>query len=501
MIACASKAKAVACAKLAVRRPTTRHAIEKNVSMRTWIIRLWLCSALCSTVVVESSAGPASDKRQTPQVLALRRTEPAVVDIDTERTSRDRDAAFEGGVGRKVNGMGTGIIIDERGYIVTNQHVIADTTSQRVTLHDGSIYNAYIVSYDRTHDLAVIKIDPTRPLAVIPIGTSSDVMKGESVLAIGNPFGYEHSATMGIVSALLRDVEVNEHQSYKNLLQTDASINPGNSGGPLVNLDGEVIGINVAIRAGAQRIGFAIPIDDARVYIAKLLDIRKLNDTFHGLNAHDVKTPEHRKLVVDAAESNSPAAAAGFLPGDVVTQVGSLPIVDRADFERGLLGYAAGAPIDIVVKRNQESVKLTMQLAKVAGTQTASTAKATAPVVRPRLVNDDASGDKFWKILGMRLKKAHPSLLERCRTRYNGGMEVLAVRADSPAAKHGIVKGDVLVGLHEWETIKPEDVTYVLNQSKFAAGPEPLKFYVVRGPEVLYGNLRFASPKSENPRR
>lgn len=467
--------------------------------MRTWIIRLWLCSTLC-LIVIDPAATTASEARRTRQVIAIQRTELAVVDIDTERISRDRDGAFDGSPGRKVNGMGTGIIIDERGYIVTNQHVIADTTSQRVTLHDGSTYNATVISYDRKHDLAIIKIEPSRPLPVIPIGTSSDVLKGESVLAIGNPFGYEHSVTMGIVSALKRDVEVNEHQSYKNLLQTDSSINPGNSGGPLVNLDGEVIGINVAIRAGAQRIGFAIPIDDARVFIATLLDIRKLNDTWHGLNAHDVKTPEHRKLVVDAAEANSPAAAAGFLPGDVVTQVGALPIVDRADLERGLLGYTAGAPIDVVVKRNQESVKLTMQLAKVAGTQTASASKGAAPVVRPRLVNEDVPTDRSWKVLGLRLEKAPASLLEPFRTRYNGGMKVVAVRPESPAAKHGIVKGDVLVGLHVWETTKSEDITYVLNQPKLVAGPEPLKFYVVRGPEVLYGNLKFATQKNDTRR-
>ncbi|HTI51718.1 MAG TPA: trypsin-like peptidase domain-containing protein [Planctomycetaceae bacterium] len=466
--------------------------------MRTWIISLWLCSALCSTMI-DSAGAWASESRNTAQVRAIRRTEASVVDIDTERTARDRDA--EAGGSRKVNGMGTGIIIDPRGYIVTNQHVIAETTSQRVTLHDGSTYAARIISYDRKHDLAIIKIEPSRPLPVIPLGTSSDVMKGETVLAIGNPFGYEHSVTMGIVSALLRDVEVNEHQSYKNLLQTDASINPGNSGGPLLNLDGEVIGINVAIRAGAQRIGFAIPIDDARKYIANLLDIRQLEPyAFHGLMAHDVKSPEHRKLVVDASEPNSPAAAAGFLPGDVVVQVGPMPVVDRADFERSLIGYNPGVPVEVVVNRGQETVKLTLQLAKAQGPQVAGTAKTNAPVVRPRVVNEDALNARSWRVLGLRLEKAHPSLIEPHRARYRGGMKVLDVRDDSPAAKHGIRKGDVLVGLHIWETAKPEDISYVLNQNKLVAGEEPLKFYVVRGPDVLYGSLKFASQKSETHR-
>ena len=163
-----------------------------------------------------------------------------------------------------------------------------------------------MISYDRRHDLAVIKIDPSQSLPTVPLGTSSDIMLGETVIAIGNAFGYEHTVTAGIVSALSRDVEVNEHQDYKNLIQTDASINPGNSGGPLINLDGEVIGINVAIRAGAQRIGFAIPMDDARRLLAKLLNPAKLSDTYHGLIGRDEKSAREMKFVVEGTESILP---------------------------------------------------------------------------------------------------------------------------------------------------------------------------------------------------
>lgn len=467
--------------------------------MRTWIFSLGLCSALC-TAMTFAPVSYASEARETPQVRAVARAKAAVVNIHTERLARDRDAGLDGTSGRKVNGMGTGIIIDQRGYIVTNQHVIADTMSRRVTLSDGSTYMADIVSYDRIHDLAIIKIEASRTLPVIPLGTSCDVMLCETVLAVGNPFGYEHTVTQGIVSALSRDVEVNEHQSYKNLLQTDASINPGNSGGPLLNLDGEVIGINVAIRAGAQRIGFAIPIDDARKYIANLLDTRQIKPyTFHGLVAHDVKTPEHRKLVVDAAEQNSPAAAAGFLPGDVVTQVGSVSVVDRADFQRTLLGQSAGTPVEVTVKRNQETVTLNLQLASAAAPAQATVAsKASGPDIRPRPTTAvDTFAGRSWKILGLKLDKASPTLLEPFRNRYRGGMKVVEVRPDSPASRHGIVRGDVLVGLHVWETIKPEDINYVLNQTKLVSGEEPLKFYIVRGSDVLFGNIQFATPTAD----
>lgn len=464
--------------------------------MRTWIISLSLCSAMWFVIPCQSAAR-ASEARETPARKAVRRAKLAVANIHSERTaSRDRDATFEGTPGRKVNGMGTGVIIDERGYIVTNQHVISGVDSLRVTLYDGSTYTAEVISFNVRQDLALIKIEASRPLPVIPLGTSSDLELGETVLAIGNAYGYEHTVTQGIISHLSRDVEVNEHQSYKNLLQTDASINPGNSGGPLLNLDGEVIGINVAIRANATRIGFAIPIDDARKYIAGLINIEQLNNTYHGLKSHDVKTSEHRKLVVDAAEPNSPAAAAGFQPGDVVTQVGPITVHDQTDLERAFLGHAPSAPVDVIVERNQESVKLTVQLARIDAARLAALPKSvtTPAVVRAKLGSaKDTVAGKCWDVVGLRLEKASATQLDSFRNRYRGGMRVLDVRPASSAADFGIKKGDILVGLHVWETVRWEDINYILNQSTLLNGNDPLKFYVVRGQEVLYGNLKFAS--------
>lgn len=465
--------------------------------MRTWILSLCLCTVFaCSTAILPALA---TEARETPLVKAVKRAQASVVNIHSERTARDRDV-FEGGPGRKVNGMGTGVVIDERGYIITNQHVVADVDSLRCTLQDGSTYTARVISYDKKHDLAVIKIEPSRSLQVIPLGTSSDVRLGETVIAVGNAFGYEHTVTAGIISSLSRDVEVNEHQSYKNLLQTDASINPGNSGGPLLNLDGEVVGINVAIRAGAQRIGFAIPIDDARKYVAKLLNINRLNDTYHGLVGHDLKTPEQRKLVVDAAEANSPAASAGFQPGDVISQVGSTPVFDLADLERSLLDVPAGKPVEVGVQRNQEKVTLSLSLARINGAQNGTQFAANsqpnnaAPRIEParsrtNVAADEALTTKCWQVLGLKLDKAPVSDLGSFRNRYRGGMKVVDVRPDSAASKNGINKGDILVGLHVWETVKHEDISYILNKAKLDTA-EPLKFYVVRGTEILFGNLK-----------
>ena len=140
-----------------------------------------------------------------------------------------------------------------------------------VTLADGQRHMAKLVARDIETDLAIIKIDPQEPLPVIPIGTSSDLMPGETVIAVGNAYGYEHTVTRGIISALHRAVQVSDAQFYDDLIQTDASINPGNSGGPLLNIDGDMIGINVAVRAGAQGIGFAIPVDKVAAVAAGLL--------------------------------------------------------------------------------------------------------------------------------------------------------------------------------------------------------------------------------------
>jgi serine protease Do len=187
-----------------------RIASIKTFRMRTWIIRLWACVAVFTSVGLAPLC-QASEARQTPIVKAVERAKRAVVNIYSERTARDQDI-FEGGRGRKINGMGTGVIIDERGYIATNQHVVAEVDSLRVALFDGSTYAASVISYDRPHDVAIIKINSSKKLPVAPIGTSSDLMLGETVIAVGNPFGYEHTITVGVVSSLSRDVEVNEQQ-------------------------------------------------------------------------------------------------------------------------------------------------------------------------------------------------------------------------------------------------------------------------------------------------
>ena len=240
----------------------------------------------------ETKSRSATNLRRTQTVEVVDRIKACVVNIHSERTVTDLrsldknpDVAL---TQHRVNGMGTGIVIDPRGYLITNQHVVDDVQLLRVRLHDGTTLPARIIARDPEQDLAIIKIDPLKPLPVIPLGTSSDLMLGEPVIAIGNAFGYEHTVTTGIVSALKRDVTLNKEVSYKSLIQTSAGINPGNSGGPLLNVHGELVGVNVAIRAGAQNIAFALPIDNVLKTTSEMLSSRKKTGLTHGMIVRDM---------------------------------------------------------------------------------------------------------------------------------------------------------------------------------------------------------------------
>jgi len=227
--------------------------------------------------------------RQTPITDVVRKVRGAVVNIQSEKPASNDEFSMIGSAKSNINGMGTGIIIDSRGYIITNNHVIEDVSILRVRLSDNTLLTAQVIARDPEHDLALLKIDAKKPLPVITLGTASDLMVGETVVAIGNAYGYEHTVTVGVVSATRRDVSLNKEISYKGLIQTDASINPGNSGGPLVNIHGELIGVNVAIRAGAQGIGFAIPVD-TMVRVSSELMGSKRGNVKHGVGlSNEVK--------------------------------------------------------------------------------------------------------------------------------------------------------------------------------------------------------------------
>ncbi|MFG0333332.1 MAG: trypsin-like peptidase domain-containing protein [Maioricimonas sp. JB049] len=455
---------------------------------------LGLCGPFA--VASDSTAPTDASSRITPIVRAVKRAVRSTVNIHSEKRAKASDVIFSTGRDRKVNGMGTGVVIDERGYIVTNHHVVAEVDSLRVTLFDGTSYTARVISFDSRRDLAIIKIEPRQKLQVMPCGTSSDLMLGEDVLAIGNAFGYEHTVTRGIVSALSRDVEVNEEQAYENLIQIDAAINPGNSGGPLLNRTGEMIGINVAIRAGAQKIGFAIPVDDARQVIARLINVERLEQRYHGVIAKDFKQGPERRLVVQATQGSSPAASAGLQPGDVIVRAGSVNVVDAADLERALLGRKLGELIDLVIRRGDDEQTVKLQLSALQPNRMNPgrhmIAGATTP---PRVTSANLSSDETsWTILGLRLGPLENAETKLAGHPYHGGMVVTDVRHDSPAYRNGIQEGDILVGLHVWETVNDENVRYVITHPQLFTF-SPLKFYILRQGETLYGHFQIASKR------
>ncbi len=440
--------------------------------------------AACLTLVGAdfAPAHEVSSERMTPIVLAVRKARVSVVSIKGQKTITEPESgrtADATETPRQVNGMGTGTIIDERGYILTNYHVVSDVRKIEVTLDDGRGLVADLVAYDAAADLAVIKVPASKPLTTIRLGTSSDLMVGESVIALGNAYGYEQTVTRGVISALGRDVQVSETQSYDRLIQTDASINPGNSGGPLLNIDGEMIGVNVAVRQGAQGIGFAIPIDDALNVASRLLNVQRLRNRWHGIISEPEDGPTGR-LRVTKIEASSPAQRLGLQAGDEILRVGSQQVSWPLDLERALLDRGAGEAVTLQIRRGSQDLTLDLALAE----------SQLRAVGAPPTSDGDAS--RVWEVLGLNLSPEPKQTFERRSTRYRGGMHVDGVRPNSPAAQEGIQPGDILVGMHKWETASQQDVQYIISRPNLTEVGK-LKFYVLRGQKTLWGDLNIAA--------
>ncbi|MDX1943780.1 MAG: trypsin-like peptidase domain-containing protein [Pirellulaceae bacterium] len=433
--------------------------------------------ALLTAGLVALAAGTAlaSEQRQTPIVKAVNAVAQSVVNIHGRKTVRAENASLGGDSLRQVNGMGTGIVIDARGYILTNYHVVEGVSNIQVSLHDERAAIARLVAHDPKTDLAIIKIEAKDPLPVIRFGTSCDLMHGEPVIAVGNAYGYEHTVTEGIISALHRSVQVSDEQKYSDLIQTSASINPGNSGGPLLNIDGYVIGLNVAVRVGAQGIGFALPIDEALEVAARLMSIEKLEQTTHGIAGKTVCEPEQRSFLVTGIRADSPAAKAGLKSGDTLTQIGNRRIERSLDVELALLGQPVGEETALEVLRDGQPITASLAVGSFSRSH-----------LKPALA------DRVWTTLGLRLAPMDEGTFKSLNTRYRGGLQVTGVRPDSPASAQGIRRGDVLVGMHVWETISLENVAYILDREDLAR-LDPVVFYLVRGSDTLYGHLRLAA--------
>lgn len=438
-------------------------------------------ASLTSFEPATASRRVTDSRRETPTVLAVRRASPSVVNLHGQKTVRSTAAGLAGasdnGGFRQVNGMGTGVVIDSRGYVITNYHVVEDVDNIRVTLHDGTVTSAELVASRPRSDLALVKVNLESELPTVPRGTSSDLMVGESVIAIGNAYGYVHTCTQGIISALHRDVPVNDTQDYEDLIQISAGINPGNSGGPLLNIDGEIIGVNVAVRVGAQQIAFAIPIDQVVQIVTSMIDEHNANRLDTGLRTKGGPR-DGDGVTITHVSASSPAARDGLKPGDRVVRVGSRPVDDRLDFSLAMLQVNPGQQVPVSVERAGSIVELAV-----------ATTRANA-------TDDTAPSDTAWAVLGIRAKPigqtAMNRLNARMRTPYRGGLYITSVRNGSAAAEQGIQVGDVLLGIHGWQTASITDLAGILDHPDMKKGPRA-KFYIVRREQTLYGHFQLAS--------
>jgi serine protease Do len=385
--------------------------------------------------------------RRTPVVQVFEASKDAVVNISATTVVRMRqrgiDSFFEDLFElpqprtqvRQYTSVGSGFVLHPAGYIVTNAHVVARTAERKAIFSDQREYEAQVVAIDEQRDLAVLKINADRPLTSIPLGTSADLMVGESVIAIGNPLGYQHTVTAGVVSALNRRLDVSENVAFENLIQTDASINPGNSGGPLLNILGELVGVNTAIRADAQNIGFAISVDQLRQILPELLDVERRYRIDIGL------TLSNGQAEVGEVAANSAAQRAGLQRGDRIVAIDGQPLRHAIDYHIALLGRKAGEPIPMQVQRQGKAVALSL-----------------TPDARPRPDGTRLLRERFG-IVGEPLTRKMASALNLPSVQ---GLMVQRVEDGSPADQIGLERGDVIDSLGRYQITSMDDVGELL---------------------------------------
>ena len=358
---------------------------------------------------------------------------------------------FNGGQMPRVpvpHGLGTGFIIHPSGYIATNAHVVEDAEKIEVRLRDDrQPHAAKLIGADPTTDLALIKIE-AHGLPVLPLGNSDELNVGDLVVAIGNPFGLDHSASFGMVSAKgRRDINPSGRSGLYDFIQTDAAINPGNSGGPLINLAGEVVGINAAVNSAGQGIGFAIPINMAKSLLPQLKENGGVTRSWLGVSIQEV-TPELAQsfgldsptgALVSEVIDGSPAARAGVEPGDVVVGFDHKKVTTNTDLPLLAATAGVGKKVDLEVIRDGKALRLGVTLGE----------RPNDNVLARASPGTDRGGRHAADVLGMEV-----SDLDGDARRQLGlpsgfkGVVISEVKADSAAAAVGLRRGDIIVKLN-----------------------------------------------------
>ncbi|MBS3733855.1 MAG: trypsin-like peptidase domain-containing protein [Phycisphaerae bacterium] len=440
-----------------------------------------------ATAIGENPDTPdPSNPRVTPVVRAYRRVRPAVVNITAEKLvtahfgpGKDLFSdIFPKAFGRRVpvRSLGSGFLIHPDGYLVTNAHVIRRAQKVSVSLHgEDAPRPARLISADPACDLAVLKIDPgeARELPYLPLGRSDDLMVGEPVIAIGNPMGYANTLTTGVISGVNRTLEFDGRVPFGGLIQTDTPINPGNSGGPLLNIRGELIGINTAIRADAQNIGFAVPVDALARELGNLLDFEQINRVVFGAVVRQEHSETGDKLIVSTVRPDTPAAE-GLRAGDEIVALNGREIHQVPGFTCGMLSAEAGTAVRLGCVRDGE--RITVEVPVVAKPKPDGRALAR-------------------RLFGMTVRTVTPDLAERLRLPADRGLLIVGVDEGKPAHKLGLHLKDILFQVGKYYVADLEDLGVVLEN---VGSGQVVRIGIIRGRRAVWLPVRTAddSPKT-----
>jgi len=429
-----------------------------------------LAGAQGAVILPRAEPRPAAERR-TPVVVAAERSRGAVVNVSAEeRLEPGPESLFDEFFGRPrqrggyaVTSLGSGVIVSPDGYVLTNAHVVERGARFRVQLLDGRELPARVVGIDPPTDLAVLRVESKERLPFLPAGRSDDLMIGETVIAIGNPFGLAHTVTTGVVSALHRKVGTGDRPLF-DVIQTDASINPGNSGGPLVNIQGALVGVNTAILGERNAgIGFAIPIDRAVRVAEELIRFGEVREGWLGLSVGDQRVKSDRvdeprvRVLVTGVEPGSPAQAAGIRKGDGIDAVGDQAVESAAEYRFRVRDVPVGGTARLQLSRGGSRVAVAVRTVEL------SAERIEAQVIQR--VGLEAAEE---------------------RGRAGAVLVVRSVRGGSPAAQVGIQPGDWIRQVNSREVSTMADWKRAVLQARKAGR---LEILVQRG--YMYRRVAF----------
>ncbi|MBI5746169.1 MAG: Do family serine endopeptidase [Nitrospirae bacterium] len=412
------------------------------------------------------------------------RVKPSVVNISPSPSFVPPPQGPDEGQGEKppeLPGSGSGVIVDKRGYILTNNHVVGEAAEVEVRLSDKSRFIGKVVGKDPDTDLAVVKVDTDHELPFVPIGDSSKLKVGQWAIAVGNPFGLDRTVTIGVVSAMGRE-NINLSR-YEDFIQTDASINPGNSGGPLFNIHGEVIGINTAIINFAQGIGFAIPSNMARDIMAQLVEKGRVVRGWLGIGIQQL-TPELASkfgvketegVLVSEVFDGHPAQKAGIIPGDIISGVEGKQVDTPAALARAIAGMMPGKKVGIEIIRDGKRRSLVVEITE----RKEEAVTAAIPKKQPEIA------------LGINVEDLTQDLVERFNIKEKKGVLITDVEPNSPAEREGIRPGDLLKEVNKVEVNTVTEFNAVINKLK---KDESILLRIIRENRAFFIVLNLGKP-------